>query len=105
MCAFVKKRCDLYLNNKVTSCTECEQTPCESLQKLSKRYETRYHMSMVKNLQCIKEYGMDKFLESEQEKWRCPECGGVICCHNGVCYSCGLDKLRTKKQVYRWGDE
>jgi ubiquitin C-terminal hydrolase len=62
-------------------------------------------MSMVKNLQCIKEYGMDKFLESEQEKWRCPECGGVICCHNGVCYSCGLDKLRTKKQVYRWGDE
>ncbi|MFA5364382.1 MAG: DUF3795 domain-containing protein [Candidatus Bathyarchaeia archaeon] len=105
MCAFVKKRCELYLNNKVDSCTECDQVPCELLKKLSKKYEERYRMNMVENLQYIKEHGMDKFLESEQKKWKCPECGGVICCHNGVCYSCGLEKLRNKKQVYRWDDE
>jgi len=59
-------------------------------------------MSMIENLEYIRDNGINKFLEREQEKWRCPECGEVICCHNGVCFNCGLDKLRQKKQRYRW---
>jgi hypothetical protein len=27
----------------------------------------------------------------------------VICCHNGLCLNCNLDKLRQKK-TYRWGE-
>jgi hypothetical protein len=26
----------------------------------------------------------------------------MICCHNGLCFSCDLEKLRSKKQKYRW---
>jgi hypothetical protein len=44
---------------------------------------------MIRNLKDIKKYGMDKFLKEQQEKYRCNECGGVICVHNGICYSCG----------------
>jgi hypothetical protein len=42
-------------------------------------------------------------LEKEETKWRCPECDGVICCHNGLCLNCSLDKLRQNKK-YRWGE-
>jgi len=42
-------------------------------------------MSMIENLEFIREYGMKKFLEKEGAKWKCPECGGEICCHNGLC--------------------
>jgi len=44
------------------------------------------------------------FLEREEERWRCPTCGGTICCHNGICFDCGLEKLKAKKKVYRWED-
>ena len=58
---------------------------------------------MIENLIFIKDYGIEKFMEKEEAKWRCPECGGVICCHNGLCLNCSLDKLRENKK-YRWGE-
>jgi hypothetical protein len=105
-CAFLKKRCETLLNGQVQYCYECESYPCERLRHIDKRYFlSRFRMSMIENLEYIKEYGMEKFLEKEEEKWRCPECGGVICCHNGICFNCGLEKLKKKKNKYRWDDE
>src|SRR4030042_3059660 len=92
-CAF-KKRCDLLKSGQVKYCFECDKLPCENLEPLNKRYSKNFHMSMIDNLNFIKENGMEKFLEKEAEKWKCPECGGVICCHNGICYSCGMAKLK-----------
>ena len=62
-------------------------------------------MSMIENLEYIKKQGIEPFLEKETEKWKCPECGAVICCHNGICFSCGLEKLKNKKNIYRWEEE
>jgi hypothetical protein len=104
-CAFMKKSCELLGNGLVQYCYECEEFPCRRLKHLDKRYRTNYHMSMIANLEYIKEYGMEKFLEKEKEKWRCSGCGGVICCHNGICFSCGLEKLKNKKKKYRWTDD
>jgi ribosomal protein L37E len=28
----------------------------------------------------------------------------VICCHNGLCFNCGLDKLRQNKK-YHWEEQ
>ena len=36
---------------------------------------------------------------------RCPECGETISCHNGICYSCGLEKLKNKKKIHTWEDQ
>jgi hypothetical protein len=47
---------------------------------------------------------MEKFLEEEAEKWQCPECGGVISCHNGLCFECDLEKLKAKHRKYRRED-
>jgi len=59
---------------------------------------------MIENLEFVQKNGIERFLEKEAEKWHCPECGGVICCHNGICYSCGLEKLKQKKRKYRWDE-
>ena len=60
---------------------------------------------MVENLECIKAKGIQQLIDAEKEKWRCPECGQVICCHNGICFACGLDRLRDKQKKYRWEDD
>jgi hypothetical protein len=104
-CAFMKKSCDRLGNGLVKYCYECPDFPCPRLKRLDKRYRTFYRMSMVENLEYIKENGVKKFLEREEAKWRCPECGGVVCCHNGICFSCGLEKLKNKKRRYRWEDD
>jgi hypothetical protein len=89
----------------VKYCYECPDFPCPRLKRLDKRYRTFYRMSMIENLEYIRANGIKKLLEREEAKWRCPECGGVICCHNGICFSCGLERLKTKKRRYRWEDD
>jgi hypothetical protein len=103
-CAFMKKKCSLLGKGLVRFCYDCVDFPCRRLKTLDKRYHTLYHMSMIENLEFIKENGIERFLEKEATKWHCPTCGGVICCHNGLCYNCGLDKLRQKKHKYRWDE-
>ena len=104
-CAFLKKRGGLLLGDKVGYCYECADFPCKRLKHLDERYKTNFRMSMIENLAYIKETGTNQFLIKEQEKWRCTQCGGVICCHNGLCFNCGLDILRHKKQKYRWEEK
>ena len=102
-CTFMASQCDLLGKGLLRFCYDCENFPCRRLKNLDKRYSTKYHLSMIENLEFIKEHDIDEFLEKEETKWRCPECGGVICCHNGLCLNCSLDKLRQNKK-YRWGE-
>jgi hypothetical protein len=88
-CAFIKKRCRKALTKEVNYCFECEDFPCEILGNLDKRYRERFKMSMIDNLNFIKEKGIEKFLKSQEEKYKCAECGGVICVHTDKCYECG----------------
>ena len=105
-CGFTRMGCELLINQRVRFCFECEEFPCYRNKETDERYRNRFHVSLLENLYFIKENGVEKFLEKEEEKWKCPECGGVISCHNGICYSCGLEKLRNKEKKHRWeGDQ
>jgi hypothetical protein len=105
-CAFLKKRCELLRDNKVKFCYECKDFPCEKLGHIDKRYQTFFRMSLIGNLEFIKKNGMSRYLETQEDKWRCPTCGGAICCHNGLCFNCDFDELReralSRKKLYRW---
>ena len=105
LCAFVKRGCSLLLNGQAQYCYECKDFPCPNLLKLDKKYKTFFRMSMIENLEYIRDNGTDQFLAKEVEKCKCPNCGGVICCHNGLCFDCSLDRLRQKKQKYRWEEK
>ena len=104
-CAFLKKRCDLLLNNQVRFCYECKDFPCPRLIHLDKRYKALFRMSFISNLEYIRDNGIQQFLIRETEKWKCPNCGKAISCHNGICFNCGLEKLKTKNHIYKWEDK
>ena len=87
-CAHIKKHCKKLTKNEIEYCYECNDFPCEQLQKLDKSYRERFDMSMIDNLRMIKKQGMDAFLKEQEKKYKCSECGGVICVHNGKCYNC-----------------
>jgi len=102
-CTFMSSHCELLAKGLVRFCFECADFPCPRLKALDKRYRTKYHMSMLENLEHIRAHGLDSFLEDQEARWRCPECGGTVCCHNGLCLNCDLDTLRQNKR-YRWGE-
>ena len=103
-CTHMADACSLIGEGRVRFCFECASFPCKRLKALDKRYRSKYHMSMVDNLRRIQELGMEAFLAEQEAQWRCPTCGDVICCHNGLCLGCQLDTLRRHK-TYRWGEE
>jgi hypothetical protein len=70
----------------------CDSFPCRRLRQLDKRYRTKYHMSMLENLEAIREHGVRAFLRSERERWTCDACGGTIDVHHKRCSACGKDR-------------
>jgi hypothetical protein len=65
---YYKRQCELLGKGIVRFCYDCMDFPCRRLETLDKRYRTFYHMSMMENLEFIKKYGMERFLEKEVAK-------------------------------------
>ncbi len=78
--------------------------PCEQLAKIDAYYVAHYGMSMVENQKMIREKGMEQFLQSQAEKYRCPNCGDIVSVHDGKCYKCGYqaEKSKRRKSKLRW---
>jgi hypothetical protein len=70
-------------------CFECDQFPCARLRQLDKRYRSKYGMSMIENLESLRELGLREFVAREKARWTCPDCGGVVCVHKTNCIDCG----------------
>ena len=103
-CTFaLGKKCYLIATGKIRFCYECNNFPCDGLKRLDKRYKTKYHLSMIDNLNYIKESGIEQFIKKEIQKWKCKTCGDSVCCHNGLCLNCQIDILKKDKK-YRWNE-
>jgi len=86
----VIKNCAAIKNNKSGFCYECDKFPCSRLKQLNKRYKTKYNMSMLENLEDIRDKGIKEFIKQENIKWRCAKCAGLICVHGGHCLNCEI---------------
>ncbi len=75
-------------------CFNCTQYPCRRLRQLDKRYRTNYGMSMIENLEFIREFGIRKFVAREKVRWACPECGRTLSVHRDACLHCGHLRAR-----------
>jgi hypothetical protein len=61
-------------------CFSCTEFPCDRLKRLDARYRARYGMSEIENLECIRDRGLEAFLEEERGKWVSDR--GVLCVHD-----------------------
>ncbi len=85
------KICDKLTKAKVKYCSNCDGFPCVNLKNLDKRYRTKYSMSMIGNLENIKQFGVRDFVRQEKERWACSKCGEIICVHKENCIHCGYN--------------
>jgi uncharacterized OB-fold protein len=44
---------------------------------------------MIENLDYLRDNGMKKFIIHEKKRWKCKECGGIVCVHREDCINCG----------------
>lgn len=86
------KNCEKRKEARSKHCYACESFPCSRLKQLDKRYKTKYGMSMVENLATIKEKGIRHFIKQEKQKWKCSDCGAIICVHSKTCLYCDREK-------------
>jgi uncharacterized ferredoxin-like protein len=98
-CAFIKRDCEKLRRRQIRFCYECSDMPCRKLSHIDEHYRLRYDMSMLENQKMIKEKGMEKFLKSQAEKYRCPSCGDLVSVHDGKCYACGFQGQKPDKKV------
>jgi hypothetical protein len=82
------KNCPALAGSGEDFCYACPKYPCARLKQLDRRYRTKYGMSMLENLNLIREKGSAAFLTAEAEKWRCG-CGALLCVHRAACLNCG----------------
>lgn len=90
------KNCELLANSKSKFCYECSEFPCIRIKKLDNRYREKYGMSMIHNLNTIKEIGIRKFIMLERKKWTCSNCGNIVCVHRELCLVCGTKRIFHK---------
>lgn len=102
-CVHMANSCELIGKGQIDFCFECKNYPCDRLKRLDKRYQSKYHMSMIDNLNLIKDKGLETFISS-QNKFACQDCGEYITVHNGICLNCHLNILKDNPR-YRWGEE
>ena len=83
------KTCIEKKGNEKLLCNDCGKFPCRRIKDLDKRYIIKYGESPIQNLKRIKESGIDSFIDTEKEKWKCDHCGHFLCVHKEVCLICG----------------
>jgi hypothetical protein len=82
------KTCEKIVNGGAGYCFGCDSFPCSRLNNLDERYRAKYGMSMIDNLKNMKRSGIRNFIKSEEKKWTCPGCGGLLCVHEPRCLFC-----------------
>jgi Protein of unknown function (DUF3795) len=93
------KNCGMLAGQGLRFCFGCDEFPCTRLKHLDMRYRSKYGMSMIENLLDIKSAGILEFVKNENEKWRCLQCGGILCVHKPRCPSCGETWRQINEQA------
>ncbi len=83
------KNCAQLSEGNTKHCFSCNDFPYENLKHLDKRYKTKYGLSVIENLEDIKQFGIRHFVRNEKDRWACPKCAELLCVHKGHCLSCG----------------
>ena len=92
------KNCRKLVGQKIKFCFSCNEFPCTRLDHLDKRYRSNYGISVIENLLNIRELGIRRFVRSENHKWRCFQCGEMLCIHKPQCASCGSTWRQMNEQ-------
>ncbi len=69
-------------------CFQCTDYPCEALSAF-KNDAAPHHSAVFRNLERIRETGIDAWLKHEAGRWSCPSCGRRFSWYEETCSACG----------------
>lgn len=76
-------------------CIDCEDFPCNLTEKLKNSYfnqdKFQYRHEIYDNLEKIKEIGVQSWVQEQQDRFKCPQCGGLILWYKYQCNECGMN--------------
>lgn len=64
------------------------------VKKTGSAIREKYHMSMLENLNMIREKGLDLFVRRQNELYRCEVCGKLKTVHQKYCLFCGNENRK-----------
>jgi hypothetical protein len=79
----------------VEFCIECIEFPCQihhHIKMAADQIPVLKHLkAIVKNQEYIKTHGIEKWLDDQKAKWKCPQCGTRFAWYTEECTSCKRD--------------
>jgi len=82
------------VEKKVEFCCDCPEYPCKKISDF-KHDKSPHHSIVFKNLELIKEYGVENWLIEQKIRWSCPECGEPYSWYTEKCSNCGAKVLSS----------
>ncbi|MFX0091032.1 MAG: DUF3795 domain-containing protein [Candidatus Hodarchaeota archaeon] len=72
----------------ISFCFECQEYPCKSFSNFPTE-RLPHLVSMPENLEYIKKNGLNNWLETQEQRWKCPQCGEKFSWYETTCEKCG----------------
>jgi len=71
-------------------CDQCaELVHCELMRQFVANTQYPYGQCVLKNMQLIREEGLPQWLEAQDKRWRCKNCGTAHTWYHETCPQCG----------------
>lgn len=83
---------------KVEFCYRCDEYPCKSLLKFNNPKYLHKCLAM-KNLERIRDQGLEKWLDEQKDRWSCPECNTKYSYYADLCQKCGAKLYNCEDEV------
>lgn len=92
----IRKCC--YAEQELDFCGSCARFPCEKVsKKLTDSHpgevKFKYRHEIPDNFVKLAQLGPPGYYEYQQQRWKCPACGGRVCFYEYACRACGSEVL------------
>jgi len=84
------RQCDMRtcaVEKGVTHCAQCSEFPCPTITDFNDDGRP-HHSEVLDNVRRQQETGIDAWLDEQEDRWRCPDCGCVIGWYDTKCPQC-----------------
>jgi hypothetical protein len=87
----------------VERCSDCADYPCKSYRKWQTAAKLLPHLQTASaSLKNIKFDGVDHWLDVQEKRWSCPDCGTSFSWYSTACYNCGFSLASKAHQLSGW---
>ena len=78
-------------------CNQCSEYPCERFKRIE-AFNLAHHNIAAQSLKTIKEIGIKKWLQQQEERWLCSNCGSSFSWYEQKCVECGKKLFNSIKE-------